>query len=59
VATSHDRVALVLDRLQLMPWLTDIVLNGSTRASVSNGTSTSSGDQFEITAAFSNVAGAK
>ena len=48
--TSHVRVALVLDRLALLPWLSDITLGSSSHSD--------SGDQFSITAAFSPPAGA-
>jgi Tfp pilus assembly protein PilN len=48
--TSHVRVALVLDRLALLPWLSDITLGSSTHGDT--------GDQFSITAAFSPAAGA-
>jgi Tfp pilus assembly protein PilN len=42
--TSHVRVALVLDRLALLPWLSDVTLGSSTHGV--------SGDQFTITAGF-------
>jgi Tfp pilus assembly protein PilN len=48
--TSHVRVALVLDRLALLPWISDITLGSSTHSD--------KGDQFSITAAFSPAAGA-
>jgi Tfp pilus assembly protein PilN len=48
--TSHVRVALVLDRLALLPWISDITLGSSTHSDT--------GDQFSITAAFSPAAGA-
>jgi Tfp pilus assembly protein PilN len=48
--TSHVRVALVLDRLALLPWLSDITLGSSTHGDT--------GDQFSITAAFAPAAGA-
>jgi Tfp pilus assembly protein PilN len=47
---SHVRVALVLDRLALLPWLSDITLGSSTHGDT--------GDQFSITAAFAPAAGA-
>ena len=30
--TSHDRVALILDRLALLPWLSNVALQSSTRS---------------------------
>jgi Tfp pilus assembly protein PilN len=49
--TSHVRVALVLDRLALLPWLSTISLGSSTAST--------SGDAFNLTAAFAPVGGAK
>jgi Tfp pilus assembly protein PilN len=47
VATSHVRVALVLDRLGSLPWLSNVTLVSST-----NGASLAAGDSFSINAAF-------
>jgi Tfp pilus assembly protein PilN len=47
--TSHVRVGLVLDRLALLPWLSDVTLGSS-----SHGTA---GDQFTISANFVPVSG--
>ena len=47
VATSHVRVALVLDRLASLPWLSNVTLVSST-----NGASLSAGDTFSINAGF-------
>ena len=47
VATSHVRVALVLDRLASLPWLSNVTL-----VSTTNGASLSAGDTFSITAGF-------
>jgi Tfp pilus assembly protein PilN len=47
VATSHVRVALVLDRLAALPWLSNVTLVSST-----NGASLSAGDTFSINAGF-------
>ena len=47
VATSHVRVALVLDRLASLPWLSNVTLVSST-----NGASLSAGDTFSVTASF-------
>jgi Tfp pilus assembly protein PilN len=49
--TSHVRVGLVLDRLALLPWLSDVTLGSSTRGT--------DGDAFTITAAFSSPGGAQ
>lgn len=49
--TSHVRVALVLDRLALLPWLSDVTLTSSTHAST--------GDTFSITAGFVPTGGAQ
>jgi len=48
--TSHVRVALILDRLALLPWLSDISLGSSSHS----GTS----DQFTISAGFAPAGGA-
>jgi Tfp pilus assembly protein PilN len=52
VASSYVRVALVLDRLELLPWLSNVTLASSTGGS-SATTGGSPGDQFSITAGFS------
>lgn len=58
LASSHNRVALVLDRLALLPWLTDVTLQSSTRGTTTGTTGgSSSADQFTIGATFINVAG--
>jgi Tfp pilus assembly protein PilN len=49
--TSHVRVALILDRLALLPWLSDISLGSSAHS----GTS----DQFSISAGFAPTGGAR
>jgi Tfp pilus assembly protein PilN len=49
--TSHVRVALILDRLALLPWLSDIALGSSAHS----GTS----DQFSISAGFAPTGGAQ
>jgi Tfp pilus assembly protein PilN len=49
--TSHVRVALILDRLALVPWLSDVTLTSSTHASA--------GDTFGITAGFMPTGGAQ
>jgi Tfp pilus assembly protein PilN len=53
VATSHVRVALVLDRLAALPWLSNITLVSSTSGSTLNA-----GDTFSINAGF-NPGGAQ
>jgi len=47
IATSHVRVALVLDRLAALPWLSNVTLMSST-----SGASLSAGDTFSINAGF-------
>jgi Tfp pilus assembly protein PilN len=49
--TSHVRVALVLDRLALLPWLSNVTLTSSTHATT--------GDTFAIGAAFAPVGGSQ
>jgi Tfp pilus assembly protein PilN len=49
--TSHVRVAFVLDRLALLPWLSNIALGSSTHGA--------SGDTFTVSATFTPTAGAK
>jgi Tfp pilus assembly protein PilN len=48
--TSHVRVALVLDRLALAPWLSGVALTSSARGVA--------GDQFTITATFQRTGSA-
>jgi len=57
VASSQNGVALVLDRLALLPWLNNITLGALTRGSQ---TSTSPGsDSFTINAGFTSSGGAQ
>jgi hypothetical protein len=60
VATSHVRVALVLDRLASLPWLTNLMLVSSTNGH-SGGTSgtLANGDTFSVSAGFDPTGGAK
>ena len=58
VASSHVRVALVLDRLARLPWLSNVTLQSSTRGG-GTGTSIAAGDTFTITADFNGTGGAK
>ena len=58
VASSHVRVALVLDRLSSLPWLSDVTLVSSTSGATSSG-SLSGGDTFSVTAGFNPNGGAK
>jgi Tfp pilus assembly protein PilN len=53
-ASSHVRVALVLDRLALLPWLSGVTLQSSTHGQGAAGTS-SAGDQFQIMATFNQT----
>jgi len=58
VASSNVRVALVLDRLTLMPWLSNVTLVSSMKnASGPNGSG--DGDQFSIQATFGPAGGGK
>jgi hypothetical protein len=58
VASSHVRVALVLDRLASLPWLTNVTLLSSANGSAS-GTTLSRGDTFSVTAGFNPNGGAE
>jgi Tfp pilus assembly protein PilN len=60
VATSHVRVALVLDRLASLPWVTNLILVSSTNGH-SGGTSgtLANGDTFSVSAGFDPTGGAK
>jgi Tfp pilus assembly protein PilN len=53
-ASSQNRVALVLDRLAVLPWLSDVTLQSSTRGS---GTGSGGADQFTISANFNSTGG--
>jgi Tfp pilus assembly protein PilN len=55
-ASSQNRVALALDRLAALPWLTDVTLQSSTRGGEGAG-SGAAPDQFTINATFNNAAG--
>jgi Tfp pilus assembly protein PilN len=55
-ASSQNRVALVLDRLAALPWLSDVTLQSSTRQSSVAGKGL---DQFTISANFNAAGGAK
>ena len=64
LASSHVRVADVLDRLASLPWLTNVTLVSSTNGSstgATGGTSAtlSSGDTFSVSAGFDPTGGAK
>ena len=58
VASSDVRVALVLDRLALMPWLSDVTLVSTAKNTSGTGTA-SAGDQFSIQATFGPAGGGK
>jgi Tfp pilus assembly protein PilN len=58
VASSHVRVALVLDRLASLPWLTNVMLVSSTSGASTGGT-LAGGDAFSITAGFNPNGGAQ
>jgi Tfp pilus assembly protein PilN len=58
VASSHVKVALVLDRLASLPWLSNVTLL-STANGGAGGTTLSRGDTFSVTAGFNPNGGAK
>jgi Tfp pilus assembly protein PilN len=58
VASSHVKVAVVLDRLASLPWLTNVTLVSSANGSTT-GTALSRGDTFTVTAGFNSIGGAK
>jgi Tfp pilus assembly protein PilN len=58
VASSHVSVALVLDRLASLPWLTNVTLL-STANGGAGGTTLSRGDTFSVSAGFNPNGGAK
>jgi Tfp pilus assembly protein PilN len=49
--TSHVRVAFVLDRLALLPWLSSVTLASSTHSAT--------GDSFSVNATFAPIGGAR
>ena len=59
VASSHVRVALVLDRLAGLPWLSDVTLVSSANGASGTGESLSAGDTFSVTGSFNSNGGAK
>jgi Tfp pilus assembly protein PilN len=58
VASSHVKVAVVLDRLASLPWLTNVTLLSTANGSAS-GTTLSRGDTFSVSAGFNPNGGAK
>jgi hypothetical protein len=58
VASSHVKVALVLDRLASLPWLSNVTLLSTANGGAS-GTTLSSGDTFSVSAGFNPNGGAK
>jgi len=58
VASSHVTVAVILDRLASLPWLTNVTLVSSASGSTT-GTTLSRGDAFTVTAGFNPIGGAK
>ncbi len=58
VASSHVKVAVVLDRLASLPWLTNVTLL-STASGSASGTTLSRGDTFSFSAGFNPNGGAK
>ena len=60
LASSHVRVAAVLDRLATLPWLTNVTLVSSTNGSTGGTSGTlASGDTFSVSAGFDPTGGAK
>jgi Tfp pilus assembly protein PilN len=60
LASSHVRVADVLDRLAGLPWLSNVTLVSSTNGSTGATSGTlSSGDTFSVSAGFDPTGGAK
>jgi Tfp pilus assembly protein PilN len=57
VATSHVRVALVLDRLAALPWLSNVTLVSSANSAA--GGSLAAGDSFTVNADFNANGGVK
>jgi Tfp pilus assembly protein PilN len=58
VASSHVKVAVVLERLASLPWLTNVTLLSTANGSAS-GTTLSRGDTFSVSAGFNPNGGAK
>ena len=58
VASSHVTVAVILDRLASLPWLTNVTLVSSASGSTT-GTTLSRGDAFTVTAGFNPIGGAE
>jgi Tfp pilus assembly protein PilN len=58
VASSHVRVALVLDRLASLPWLSNVTLVSTVNGGAS-GATLSRGDTFTVTAGFNPNGGAE
>jgi Tfp pilus assembly protein PilN len=58
VASSHVTVAVILDRLASLPWLTNVTLVSSANGSTT-GTALSRGDTFTVTAGFNPIGGAE
>jgi Tfp pilus assembly protein PilN len=57
VASSHVKVAVVLDRLASLPWLSNVTLLSSTNGA--SGTTLSRGDTFSVSAVLNPTGGAK
>jgi Tfp pilus assembly protein PilN len=58
VASSHVKVALVLDRLASLPWLSNVTLVSTVNGGA-GGTTLSRGDTFTVTGGFNPNGGAK
>jgi Tfp pilus assembly protein PilN len=59
VASSHVRVALVLDRLASLPWLSNVTLVSSTSSASGTGGTLARGDTFAVSADLNPTGGAK
>ncbi|MEP6812972.1 MAG: PilN domain-containing protein [Actinomycetota bacterium] len=51
-ASSHNRVALVLDRLAVLPWLSNVTLQSTTRGTAGTSGGSGGADTFTISANF-------
>jgi Tfp pilus assembly protein PilN len=59
VASSQNRVALLLDRLAMLPWLSGVTLQSSTRGGDGGAGGSSAVDQFTVNANFTTTGGAR
>ena len=59
LASSQVRVALVLDRLATLPWLSNVTLQSLTNGNAGTATTIAAGDTFTVNATFNPNGGAK